>query len=347
MRVLLLLNGEEGWQTGIEDGFLYLKENRLIKELKWFYFQAYSIDFGMKQTLTEIYKIASNYQPQIVIFFHIEKIPITPKYIRSLKDTTSKPIIVYDEGDMYGGLAKPISKTLKIIYREADIVSIRGLGDFYNRVKKYNNRIIYTPHHADIARFDSEPFILEKRDYPIVLIGNNAKSRIPIYNLIFRMPGSKEREKFVECLGEQFGNKFNLWGNRWGKAVGNHGSVHFQKQLNIYRNSWITVAYEHYPDIPYYFSNRLPIALLAGSLYVCHYHKGYENIFMNCDFIFYFKTNNEAIDIINFILSLDKKELIERSIRAREFAIKYFTPKVIWARFYENIIANINSNDIE
>ena len=216
--------------------------------------------------------------------------------------------MIYDEGDMYGTWTKPISKSMKLMIEQADVVSIRGLGEFYKHVSRLCNHIIYTPHHADIARFDKEPYLLPERNNKLVLIGNKVKPRL--LGWIRRLPGAREREIFVKAMGAAFSNEFVLHGNGWDGFVGNQGAVEFQNQLDVYRDSWITVAYEHYPEIPFYFSNRLPLALMAGSLYVCHYHKGYENIFKGCDFIFFFDTNAEAIDLVNYIHSLSKEELL-------------------------------------
>ena len=108
--------------------------------------------------------------------------------------------------------------------------------------------------------------------------------------------------------------------------------------ITNHQNTWITIAYEHYPKVPFYFSNRLPMALMNGSLYVCHYHKGYESMFPDCDFIFFFKTNEEAEDIVNYLLSLSREELLARSKRAKDFALRQYTPHVIWNNFYNNIL---------
>lgn len=343
MKVLLFLNGPEGSQTGTEDGFNFLKSTGEISALKWFYLEDYSKEVGVKLALTKAREIAEKFQPSLVVIFHIANLDITDVFISSIKNLASKPILVYDEGDMYGSWAKPILKPMVTIIKQADVVSIRGLGKFYKQIALLNNRIIYTPHHADIARFDKEPYLLTERKNKLVLIGNKVKPRL--FSWIRRMPGAKERERFVKIIGAAFLNEFVLHGNGWEGYLGNRGPVDFYDQLDYYRESWITVAYEHYPEIPYYFSNRLPIALLAGSLYVCHYHKGYENIFKNCDFIFFFDTNEEAIDVINYIHSLSKENLLDRSRRARAFALKYFHPNVIWVNFYRNVLSTVaNAN---
>lgn len=341
MRTFLLLNGPEGCQTGIEDGFNFLKAIGEISELEWFYLDNFSKEAGSDAALIRAIEIATEFQPSLIVIFHIGKFPITDNFVSTLRNLASKPMLVYDEGDMYGTWAKPILKSMNTIIKRADVVSIRGLGKFYEQIAKLNNRIIYTPHHADIARYDKEPYLLTEKKNKLVLIGNRVRPRF--MSSIRRLPGANERECFVKTMGAAFPNNFVLHGNGWDGFTGNQGPVDFYKQLDVYRESWITVAYEHYPEIPYYFSNRLPIALMTGSLYVCHYHKGYENIFKDCDFIFFFDTNEEAIDIVNYIHSLSKEDLLERSKRARAFSLKYFHPNVIWANFFHNVLSVVEN----
>jgi hypothetical protein len=336
MKVLLFLNGAEGWQTGIEDGFNSLLESKEISDLQWFYYQAYAEKNGTENSLKQIRERAIEFQPQFIAFFHISNFSLTKEDILFLKSLNSRPIISYDEGDMYGTWAKPLTRPMKNVLPYVDAVSVRGVGLFAKLIEKYNRKIIYTPHHSDIARFDTEPYLLREKKNDLVLIGNRIKPRY--LSALRRMPGSLGREEFVKCLGNKYPSQFKLYGKGWEGFCGNQGEVHFQKQIDVYRDSWITVAYEHYPEVSYYFSNRLPIALMAGSMYVCHYHKGYEDIFKETDFIFFFKSNDEIDDIIKFIFSLSKEELYERSVRAREFALKRYHPKVIWRNFYYNSI---------
>jgi hypothetical protein len=335
MRVLLYLNGAEGYQTGIEDGFQYLKEQGRITELQWFYFQEYERNNGHQSTIEQIVRIAQEFLPDIIVFYHLARFRIDEATLMKIKGIASKPLMAYDEGDMYGGITKPMSSQMKTVMKVSDVVSVRGLGAITEQIKKINPAIIYTPHHADIARFDCEPYILEKREYPMVLIGNKVQSRI--LSSLFSIPGAKERERIIKYIDKHFPDEFHLFGNGWSGIRSHRGTVDFQKQIEVYRNSWVTVAYEHYPGIANYFSNRLPIALLAGSLYVCHYHQGYENIFKNCDFIFFYKTEQELYSVLKYLFSLNEENLLERSRRARAFALANYTPQVVWRNFFENI----------
>src|SRR3972149_1285490 len=196
MKTLLFLNGPLDWQTGIEDGFTHLKNIGEIKELKWFYFEDFEKKTDSAVTLMKIKEIAFEFQPNLIVFFHISSFSVSESFLLELKNLSSNPIIAYDEGDMYGGWAKPITRNMKFLMKFSDVVSIRGLGNWYKKVKKVNKKIIYTPHHADIARFDAEPYILNTRQYNILFVGNRIKSRI--WGNLKRISGAKRRDDFVK-----------------------------------------------------------------------------------------------------------------------------------------------------
>ena len=336
MKVLLFLNGFDGCQSGIEDGFKNLMITNRITELNWFYYQDFAKKESIERTINKMKEMANDQKPDLIVFFHVGNFYINEKIISDFKNISSKPIIVYDEGDMYGTWAKPLTKNIKIMMKCSDSVSIRGLGKFEKTVKKYNENVFYTPHHNDIARFIMDPFVFPEKKKDIILIGNKVKPRI--LSSIRRLPGAAGRENFVKKMGDYFPNEFKLYGNGWSGFKCDQGPVDFYSQNEYYRNTLITVAYEHYPEIPYYFSNRLPMALMNGSLYVCHEHGGYKELFPENDFIFFFNDENEAKAIIEKIKTLEVEDLKARSIRARDFALKYYHPNVVWDNFLTNII---------
>ena len=51
-----------------------------------------------------------------------------------------------------------------------------------------------------------------------------------------------------------------------------------------------------------------------------------------------FRSENEAIDIINYLNSLNIKELILKSMRAKEWADNNLSPIIVWSNFYNQII---------
>jgi hypothetical protein len=340
MKVLLFLNGFHGSQTGIEDGFEFILNSGKITELEWFYFEDVAKKESTKASLEKMLKLANELNPDIIVFFHIGNFPISINSMKEFRNISSKPLIVYDEGDMYGSWAKPLKKSIKNIMKFSDFVSIRGLGEFEKTVKKYNKNVFYTPHHNDISRYMIEPFVIPNKRKNIIFIGNRIKPRF--FSCIRRLPGAKGREAFVRKIANFFPNDFKLYGNGWNGFNCNHGSVEFYSQNDYYRNALITVAYEHYPQIPHYFSNRLPMALMNGSLYVCHEHEGYKDIFPENDFIFFFKNHLESKLIIEKIMKFEEDDYNNRSLRAREFALKHYHPNVVWSNFILNILKDGN-----
>lgn len=334
MKTLLFLNGSEGSQMGIEDGFQHLKDIGEIVEIKWFYYEDSFRKVGAEKTISVINEMAVDFQPQLIVFFHTGKFPLTPELIDNIKNISSKPILAYDEGDMYGGWSKPLSNSMKLIMKEADVISIRGLGKWYNHVKKYNHNIIYTPHSNSIYRFSKDFQVQESRDNMILFVGSRVKSRL---GNIRRLHGAAGRENFVIRMSKEFPDKLIVHGKGWDDLKTNKGFLNFNDQIKVCGNAWVHISYEHYPEIPYYFSDRLPIALAAGQIYVCHYHEGYEEIFKGCDFIYFFKTEEQAIDIINYLLSLSEEELYKKAINARKFSDDYLSPIKVWFNFFNNI----------
>lgn len=333
MKVLLFLNGPDGWQLGIEDGFTNLHLKGLISELKWFYFEEFVKSESASRCILKMHEIAIDFLPDLIIFFHIGRLSINKKFIIELKNIESKPLIVYDEGDMYGGFSKPITKSMKLMFRFTDFVSIRGLGKWYMKVRKFNQNVLYVPHSNSLLRFSEKLHLNKNKE--IIFIGNKVSSRL---GQLRRLSGAYEREKYIIEMAKHFPNQISIYGKGWDNLNGYKGKLDFLKQIDVCQNAYIHISYEHYPEIPYYFSDRLPIALSAGQIYVCHYHVGYEDMFKNCDFIYFFKTTNEAIDIINYLFSLSNDELNKKSKNAKEFSNRFLSPNVVWQSLLERIV---------
>lgn len=334
MKTLLFLNGPEGWQSGIEDGFVHLRDIGEISELSWFYFEAFAKNNNTKDSILKMLELVNEFQPKLIIFFHVGKFPISIDFITNIKQCGSKPKLVYDEGDMYGGWAKPITKSMKILFSNSDIVSIRGLGKWYKTIKKYNNNVVYTPHSNSLYRISKDKELKTEKKYRFIFIGNKVTS---YFGKIRRLNGSKEREKIVRVIADNFPNQIKIFGKGWNGIKGYQGLLDFNKQVDVCLNSWVQISYEHYPKIPLYFSDRLPIALSSGQIYVCHYHDGYENMFINTDFIYFYKDKNELLDILVYLNSLSEEQLYNKSIRAKEWCEINLSPLTVWSNLYNAI----------
>jgi hypothetical protein len=334
MKVLLFLNGKEGSQMGIEDGFHHLLERKLIVDLRMCYYEAASEFSDNTSVKKEMMFIAKEFLPTVIIFFHIASFKISYGDIIGFKSLSSNPMIVYDEGDMYGSWSKPITKSMKTLFKHADLISIRGLGKWYNTVKVFNDNVTYVPHSNSLNRFieNKENVITRKKE--LLFIGNKVGSRL---GRIRRLPGAYERESFVNFVDLNYKNKVVIYGRGWDGLTGNKGPINFFSQSKICEEYWFHISFEHYPDIPFYFSDRLPIALATGQIYICHYHKGYEELFRNTDFIYFFKNNEEFKYIVSYLMSLGHDQLLDKSKNAKKWISNNLSPNVVWGNLLEEI----------
>lgn len=337
MKTLLFINGTEGSQIGIEDGFNYLHGEGKISDLNYFYFEAFANKNSFSQSMVQMQTIANEFQPDLIIFFHISKFPIKIDLILEIKAIRSKPIIAYDEGDMYGGLAKPITKSMKCLIKYSDFVSIRGFGTFYNAIHKLNSNIVFTPNSNWLLRYTNGISINENKTNKIVFIGNRITSRL---GLLKRLPGAYQREKLLKKVSSVFNKDFSIYGSGWGDFDSNKGKLNYYEQTNICNGNWIQLTYEHYPKIPYFFSDRIPIALSCGQIIVTNYKEGYETLFKNADFIYFYRSTNEAIEILFFLRSLNKEQLLIKSKNAKRWADNNLNPQIIWGNLVERIYIN-------
>lgn len=334
MRILNLLNGSEGSQFGMEDGFQFLKQSGRIEAVYNFYYSEFYKKNNLSVTLGKIKEIAVTIDANVIIIFHVGNCPIPKEFYRELKSLKSKPILVCDEHDGFEKFRKPLPKATQIAMSEAHIISLCGLGSIVSLIPKNDRyKIIFTPHLTSIQRFDKQWTPTRTRKYDVIMIGNRIKSKIPFKSLT----GTCEREKLVKMLGNCYQERFAVYGRGWDGFTGNKGPIDFKKQIETIRESWLTIGFDHCTGMSFYFSNRLPISMFAGVAHVCHYHLGYELLFEQGKDLFWFKSLNEAIDITRMMLSRGPSYLIKLGIDGRKKAIECFSPEVVWGDFVETI----------
>lgn len=344
MKVLLLIHGKLNSEVSIEQSFERMFQEGIFSDIQKFYYMDFFGKHGEEATKQKIKDLSLSFLPDFIFLFHVAKFPIDREFINSIKQIKSKPKLIYDEGDIYGGWAKPITKSMKVVMRNADFVSIRGKGSWLKRIQKYNSNIIYTPHCASLSHLFQDNQLLKTRNRKFVFIGNSVKSRI---GNIRRLSGAKEREQFVREMSLLFPHEMEVFGRGWEKLKTNKGATEFKDQLSIDSQNWFHISYEHYPEVSHYYSDRLPIALLAGQIYLTHFHEGYDEIFEGCKFMFFFKTNEEAKNQMNYLASLGDEELLKLSHEAHEFAKQNMLPEVVWKKTVESIFSQINNKTIE
>lgn len=151
------------------------------------------------------------------------------------------------------------------------------------------------------------------------------------------MPGSYDREQLVRTLGAVFGPRFAVYGHGWDGFAGNRGPIAFDRQHEILQRCWVSVGYDHYPGTPFYFSDRLPIALMSGVAHIVHYHPGYETLFENERHLLWATSVQGLVETTRYALERGPAFLIEVGVHGRELAMQTLLSEVVYAEMIETI----------
>ncbi|MBG0784873.1 MAG: hypothetical protein H0S79_07200 [Anaerolineaceae bacterium] len=327
MKLLYLPNeGIEGDQYGPRLSLASLKDEGLIEELNMFSYCVECKKLGnWDKTLSKLLTVIERTLPSTILVQHIGRYDFSLKFISGIKRIYSGlefPLLAYDEGDVYGYLSKPVVKQAKLFCKNVDVIFLVAAGDFAQRFRRMGcKNVHYLPSSGFTGLFTNTEYAITEKEYDIVMIGNNSKSRIPFLS----MPGVKERERLAVGLQREFHERFALFGNGWDKNPSNHGPLPFPEQGMVMNKSWIRIDHDHFTNMEGYFSNRLPITLLSGVPYVCRRVPGLENLLVDDYHCRMYDTVSEGINICKELLAGDKRKLIEMGLNGSELALDLLT----------------------
>lgn len=286
-------------------------------------------------TQKKIIELAKNEKPDIIFLHHIKQFPVTDEFFRELRAQHPKMCLVYHEGDPYARNIKKVTPSMKCLIRNADIIFWVGLGHLREFAIEHGGKRVYlAPHVFDTERFFTPWEPTAKREFDITMIASSGKARLPFRYL----PGGRNRHKCVEILTKTFKERFALYGYGWKKSMSYRGPLPFSEQHNAIRNSWISANWDHFDDINFYASNRLPISMAAGVPHITTYHKGFDYLYKNVPGGLYFANSPaEVADIACYLLSKSVDELINEGEKAREYAYTYLRATAV----YRNMLTKI------
>ncbi|GAB4405691.1 MAG: hypothetical protein OHK0053_31720 [Microscillaceae bacterium] len=309
-------------------------------EIFSFLYEAKQNQENYADTRQKILALAQSFQPDIIFWQHIDYFEITDDFIRQLLAIDSKPKLVYHEADPYGRYIKRINDNMRVMFRHADAVFMVGLGLFADLAREAGARRVYfAPHNFETVRSGSpwEPTL--QREYDLVMIAN-ALGYVKVPGRFF--PGSQRRRELGKKLSERFGKRFALYGKGWDGLEASRGMLPFDQQEQAIRSAWLSINWDHFDQVPFYFSNRLPISLAAGVVHVTSWHPGYEQVFRDCPGgLFTAKTVDEAVELAQYLLSQPRAFLIEEGQKGRAFVFSHLEANIV----YGNII-KIVKNDL-
>lgn len=191
--------------------------------------------------------------------------------VLALKDqiTDLEPVIralegrflIFWEGDAWGR-SKTITQEKTAWWSASDVVFSVAGSPQTELLKKFGARLVLPTVHT----YDQEMFADLENGFsygePQVAVAMVA-SNFALLPRFRGLPGSKQRRLLARHLRRQLGSDFRLAGTGW-PARWNVDRIPFEQQTEFVRCARVLANWDHFPDLSAYFSDRLPIAMLAG-----------------------------------------------------------------------------------
>lgn len=281
--------------------------------------------------LSEFLETAREFSPDVIFIQHATNTyPMDRAYLQQLKNLPSKPTLVLHEADVYGYFTKRMDATLRSVLAESDICFMCGTGHIADMALKAGARKVRLALHSyDSRRFSTPWQPTLNRKYDAVMIGNlTCLKRIPWLH----MPGGRSRKLTARALHSHLGDRFAVYGagQGWESEPYCKGKIAFDKQGDAIRDSWMSVNWGIFDEIPMYSSDRLPISLACGVPHITNYQPGYEYVFDHVPGLFLIKSPKEAVDVALYILSLSVERRNELGLQAAEYARKHLEATVVY-----------------
>jgi hypothetical protein len=132
------------------------------------------------------------------------------------------------------------------------------------------------------------PMNLSEFQYDAVFLGNN-------YGHTF--PDGHIRSGAVTFLTNAMGGKFKAFGTGYGGGI---QPVPFKQMNEVYNKTLCPISISNFNNVSHYFSDRLLYCLASGRPTISWYFPGCESYFVEGSEIFYARSNQDILDIVNY-----------------------------------------------
>lgn len=318
LRLLHLPNEETpGFQVGPREAYEAMRAGGELSAYEAIPFLHEAARHGAATCLERVLERAGALQPDLILWQHVGRFPVDAAWLRRLREHAPQALLVYHEGDVYGRRVKPLPPAVQAFAAAADVVSLVGMGELAALFRAHGaRRIVWSPHSFDSQRCDQPWTPTRERGLDVLMIGNRVTSRLPWRSL----PGARERLALARSLHRRLGARFAVHGAGWDGEPYARGPLPFERQEGAIRNAWLTVSWDHFDRVPYYFSDRVPIALAAGVPHLTNRQPGYEQVFPDGCGLLHADGVESLADLVEILLSRPRAELIALGERASAFA---------------------------
>jgi hypothetical protein len=296
------------------------------------------------QALERLHAAVEAFQPDVIFFQHLNgSYPVDSAYIRRLKSVASRPRFVWHDPDPYGRFIKPVDPVMKAALAETDLAVVKGLGYFSAAVRRAGaRRVLFAPESFDDERFARGGAPATTRPLDAVMIANlTCLKRIPF---LF-MPGGRSRKTTARLMHRAHGDRFAVYGagQGWRGEPYCRGPIAFNQQETVIRSAWISMNWSQFDEIPFYFSDRLPISLAAGVPHVTNHQRGFEHVLRDARGVFFVHSPAEALDAADWLLSLPREQLVEIGQQGLDYARERLNA----TRVYRDVVTAIREQLFE
>ena len=313
-----------GWQSGPRRAFEKMREEGDLSDYRAISFEHLAQTQSHDAVREEIASACRDFRPDIVLWQHVSGFEVTESFLNDLKRTDSRPCLVYHEADVFGRLIKRPTRSMRLLAAAADIVFTVGTGWWADRLRGLGaSDVRYAPHYYDEDMFGTAWEPTAEREFDIVMIANLVESRFRMLGL--GLPGTRERRALAIELDRRHGSRFALYGRGWDDYPFARGPIEFDRQVDVVRRGWISVIWNHFPDVPDYFSDRLPISFASGVAHASNAHPGYGKLFRNGETLIYEDSVAALADRLDAELKRPGQELIDIGEAGKRYAADNLT----------------------
>jgi hypothetical protein len=343
-RVLYLPNeadSREGFgQVGGRRAFNEMARTGVIGELRTYSFLA---EFHARQKNREaahraLLEEVRSFRPDILFWQHPIGYPLSHEFLREVRAGAGAPVIAYHEADPFDRRYKLIPNEVSVLYQHSDVFFTVGLGaarELFNRIRTHP-RFHYSPSCVDCERFGAVPPRVESigSQYDAVMIGTIG-TRI---RGLYRQPYSGHRIRLARGLAGQFGDRFATFGAGWPAGTNNRGLIPYGSQTGVIQTSRMSLMWDLYPDYTFYFSDRLPIALLSGIPFVTNRRRGFDIVLAGAPGLYLADSIADAIDIAVYLRSLPIQEIASVGLSERAWALANLEARTVFRRAFDSCL---------
>jgi hypothetical protein len=318
LRLLYLpVENVEGDQRARRKIFADMLNEGRLEALEIFSYRIFGHQYGWDAMAHKVYEIARDFAADAIYWHGRWAGPLNEKIMLQITKLPSNPAICNENGDSFLNFwVAPYPKSLLTLVKYTDVCFNAGLGRVAEHFKRKGAKHVYLlPHGYDEVSFGDNLDRNQNYQNDLVMIANRIRSRRPFASL----PGVKARTKLVAALNEEFKDRFALFGQGWDGIACACGSIDFFKQTEAYRESKVAIGLPNFFDIDYYESNRPFNTIASGIPYVSGYSPKFDQILKEGVHCHYFKTPQEAVDKVKWLLSLPDQQRIEMGLKAADY----------------------------